>query len=287
MTWLQHIRQRLAESPQSPQQLMVDAAVRTDIGRVRDGNEDSVLFVRPWQPTLKASRGVLAVAADGMGGANTGEVASGLACQTISEIYFATPGSPGEALNAAFQTANQRIFAYATERPECHGMGTTAVAVAVVGNIAWLANIGDSRIYLLRDSRIYQMSQDDSLVAQMVRDGLITDEQARSHEDRNVLIRALGTKPEVQLACVPEAFECRAGDSFLLCTDGLHDLVSEQEMLQAASSCRAAVAAERLIEMANARGGGDNVSVVLVAVNLPPAVCGQAAETREVLVKQP
>jgi serine/threonine protein phosphatase PrpC len=284
VTWLQRIWQRLAEPAPSPHQGIVDAAVRTDMGRVREGNEDSVLFVRPWQPSLQASRGVLAIVADGMGGANSGEIASGLACQTISEIYFAVPGPPAKALNDAFQTANQRIFAYASERPECHGMGTTAVVLAVVGATAWLVHIGDSRIYLLRDSRIYQMSQDDSLVAQMVRDGLITVEQARSHEDRNVLVRALGTKPEVQLASAPTLFECRPGDRFLLCTDGLHDLVSEDEMLQVTLSSGGVAAAGHLIEMANSRGGADNISVVIVAVNQPPVAHTQTAATREVLV---
>jgi serine/threonine protein phosphatase PrpC len=128
------------------------------------------------------------------------------------------------------------------------------------------------------------MSQDDSLVAQMVRDGLITGEQARSHEDRNVLIRALGTKPEVQLASAPTPFECRSGDRFLLCSDGLHDLVSEREMVQAASSSRSDAAAESLIEMANSRGGADNVSIVIVSVNQSSGSNQRAAKTRDVLV---
>ncbi len=284
MTSPQRTQQRPAEPGPGPKRLFVDAAVRTDVGRVREGNEDSVLFVRPRDLASQANRGVIAIVADGMGGANAGEVASSLACQTISDIYFSTLGSPDEALNVAFQTANQRIFALASEQTEFRGMGTTAVAVAVAGEIAWLASIGDSRIYLIRESRIYQMSQDDSLVAQMVRDGLITGEQARSHEDRNVLIRALGTKPETQLASAPAPFECRTGDRFLLCSDGLHDLVSELEMLEAVASSGNDAAAESLIELANSRGGTDNVSAVIVSVS-ESSRSGQAAkETRDVLV---
>jgi protein phosphatase len=282
MRWLQRFRQRFAEPIPSSNQLIVNAAAFTDVGRVRRGNEDSVLFVRARQP--QADRGVLAVVADGMGGANTGEVASKLACRTISEIYFSIGGTPGEALEAAFQTANHRIFTLSEERTECRGMGTTAVTVAIVGDTAWLAHIGDSRIYLLRDSRIYQMSEDDSLVAQMVRDGLITSEQAHSHEDRNVLVRALGTKPDTQLASAPTPFHCRPGDRFLLCTDGLHDLVSEQDMLEVASAARVSSAAKSLIKLANSRGGDDNISVVIVAIDLPSFVAQQSAQTQEVLV---
>jgi protein phosphatase len=227
---------------------------------------------------------VLAIVADGMGGANTGEIASALACKTISETYFSAGGTPGEALDTAFQAANHRIFSLAKERPECQGMGTTAVTVAVVGDTAWLAHIGDSRIYLLRSSRIYQMSEDDSVVAQMVRDGLITSEQAHSHENRNVLVRALGTKIDVQLASAPAPFQCRPADRFLLCSDGLHDLVTEEEMLQVASFSTPGSAAERLIEMANSRGGDDNISVVIIAINPPSSTTEPTAETHEVLV---
>jgi protein phosphatase len=284
MTWLQRIRQRLADPVAAAPEFAVDAAARTNVGRVREGNEDSVLFVRPRQQALQANRGVLAVVADGMGGANSGEIASRMACQTISEVYFAASGSPQQALHAAFMAANQRIFAASEESAETRGMGTTAAAVAVVGNTAWVAHIGDSRIYLLRESTIYQMSQDDSLVAQMVRDGYITLEHARSHEDRNILLRALGTKPEVELSSAPQPIECHPADRFLLCSDGLHDLVSGEEMLETASSLRMNLAVERLVEMANSRGGPDNISVILVSVDLPRALQVSNVETREVVV---
>jgi PPM family protein phosphatase len=235
---------------------------------------------------------VLAIVADGMGGANTGEIASQIACQTISEMYFAAHGSPGRALALAYAAANQRIFELATEQPECHGMGTTAAALALVGDKAWFANIGDSRIYLLRDSRLHQLSKDDSLVAQMVRDRLITAEQARGHQDRNILVRALGTKPELSLGCEPAFLECRVGDRFLLCSDGLYDLVSEQEILVAAMA-DVRCAADKLIEIAKRRGGPDNISLALMAVQRQPVLSKaggarapepRAPETREVLV---
>jgi PPM family protein phosphatase len=284
MTWLQRIRQRLAEPVDAASEFVVDAAVRTAVGRVREGNEDSVLFVRPRQQDLQVTRGVLAVVADGMGGANSGEIASRLACQTISEVYFATAGSPRESLHEAFIVANKRIFAASEESAETRGMGTTAAAVAVIGNTAWLAHVGDSRIYLLRESAIYQMSQDDSLVAQMVRDGHITAEQARSHEDRNILLRALGTKPEVEPGSPPHSIECRAADRFLLCSDGLHDLVSDEEMREAVCSLRTNLAVERLVEMANSRGGPDNISVILVSVDSRRDSQVSVVETREVEV---
>jgi len=278
MTWWNRIRKTPGEPSSVSLHLGTEVAVRTDVGCSRDENEDSVLFVRPQQARLQATRGVLAIVADGMGGANTGEVASQIACQTISQMYLAAQGSPGRALALAYAAANHRIFELATEQPECHGMGTTAAALALVGNKAWFANIGDSRIYLLRDSCLHQLSQDDSLVAQMVRHGLITVEQARDHEDRNILVRALGTKPELKLGCKPTFLEHRPGDRFLLCSDGLYDLVSEQEIVVTAMA-DVRSAADTLIDIAKRRGGPDNISLALIAV-CPRTVLSKAAETR-------
>ncbi len=283
MTWWKRIRERLGE-PRT-QRLGTEVAVRTDVGCAREENEDSVLFVRPQQASLLASRGVLAVVADGMGGANTGEIASQIACQTISERYFASHGSPGSALSAAYAAANRRIFALATEQPECHGMGTTAAALALVGSSAWFANVGDSRIYLVRDGGLHQLSQDDSLVAQMVRDGVLTAEQARDHQDRNILVRALGTRHELKLGREPATLQCRPGDHFLLCSDGLHDLVSDPEIVAAAMGDVGAEA-DRFIEIAKGRGGPDNISLVLIAVSRPPAL-SQALETRTLEPRAP
>lgn len=283
MTWWKQIRERLGESYRGSRVLGTEVAVRTDVGCAREDNEDSVLFVRPQQTSLQANRGVLAIVADGMGGANTGEIASQLACHTISELYYTAPGSPDRVLALAYEAANRRIFQLSTEQPECSGMGTTAAALALVGNKVWFANVGDSRIYLLRDSCLHQLSQDDSLVAQMVRDGLITAEQARCHPDRNILIRALGTKPELNLGCEPACLECRPGDRFLLCTDGLYDLVSEHEIHTAASAAEVHCAAETLVEIAKERGGPDNISLVVIAMCRQPASSG-ILETREVPV---
>ena len=283
MTWWSRIRRRPDEPNCGTQLLGTEVAVRTDVGCTREENEDSVLYVRPHQMSLQTSRGELAIVADGMGGANSGEIASELACQTISEQYFAVPGSPGRALALAYGVANRRIFGLAAEQPECHGMGTTAASLALVGNKAWFANIGDSRIYLLRDSCLNQLSQDDSLVEQMVRDGLITAEQSRYHQDRNILIRALGTKPELKLGCEPMFLECRLGDRFLLCSDGLYDVLSEKEILTAAAMSNVRCAANTLIDIAKMRGGPDNVSLALIAVCQQP-ISSEALETREVLV---
>ena len=127
------------------------------------------------------------------------------------------------------------------------------------------------------------MSEDDSLVAQMVRDGLLTRSQAREHEDRNVLLRAIGTKPEVEVHCPPEPFECCPGDRFLLCTDGLHDLVSEEEIV-AVMSLEPDNAAERLIGMARDRGGHDNISVIVAKIRPGTSENPPVIDTREVLV---
>jgi PPM family protein phosphatase len=278
MNWWKRIREGMGK-PRCGSRFGTEVAVRTDVGCAREENEDSVLFVRPQQRSLQASRGVLAIVADGMGGANTGEIASRIAGQTISELYFATHGSPGRALSVAYAAANRRIFEMAAKQPGCQGMGTTAAALVLIGGEAWFANIGDSRLYLVRDGCLHQLSQDDSLVAQMVRDGLLTAEQARGHQDRNILIRALGTKPELKLGCQPAVLECRPGDRFLLCSDGLYDLVSDQEMVAAAMRDIHS-AADMLIEIAKGRGGPDNISLILIAVRQQP-VLSKAVETRE------
>jgi protein phosphatase len=160
-------------------------------------------------------------------------------------------------------------------------MGTTVVAFAITSSHGWLAYVGDSRLYLIRRGQIYRMSEDHSMVFEMVHKGLLTAEEARNHADRNVLSRALGSRPQVEVSCWEEPFPIQAGDRFLLCSDGLHDLVTDAKMLALARSGELNVATERLVRTANENGGYDNISVILLEAVDAAALRSRPSPTRE------
>lgn len=239
------------------------AFAATDPGSVREANEDAV--------TVESfPSGVLAVVADGMGGAKGGQFASHLAALVIPRAYGESTEQahcdPGTALLLALEAANASIYAKARSEESLTGMGTTCVSMALTPRQAWVAWVGDSRAYLIRDGGLFQMTEDHSVVAGMVREGLLTPEQASFHGERHVLTKALGTRPEVEVAAWPESVQVRPGDRFLLCTDGLHDLLCEEELLQLGQQSSLSEAAQKLIERAKERGGPDNISVILLEV---------------------
>ncbi|HEX8559580.1 MAG TPA: Stp1/IreP family PP2C-type Ser/Thr phosphatase [Pyrinomonadaceae bacterium] len=261
------------------------ASVQTDKGCVREINEDSGRLVRPSDPAQLASKGVLVVVADGMGGHSAGEVASQMAADAVTRLYYESPEEPGAALRRAVEEANRRIHEAATADAAKHGMGTTCTALALCGDTAYAAHVGDSRLYMLRAGSLYQLSEDHSAVNEMVKLGIITKEQARTHEDKNVILRALGTNPEVEVSTV-EPWRVREGDQYLLCSDGLYDLVLDEEVadiLKGAGDVHAA--GERLITTAKERGGHDNITVGIIAImpeGTAAAEAGDAPTTREV-----
>jgi PPM family protein phosphatase len=214
---------------------------------------------------LLRTKGHLAIVADGLGGHAGGETASRLAVETISRVYYESADSdePHAALERAFLAANRVIHQRARAELPLYGMGTTCTALALCGRRAYCAHVGDSRLYLLRGGESYLMSEDHSAVMDLVRRGMLRREAARHHADRNVLLRALGTRPEITVTCWQKPFPWRAGDVFLLCSDGLYDLVEEAEMLSAAGAEPAAACAA-LIELAKERGGHDNITVGVV-----------------------
>jgi protein phosphatase len=264
----------------------VAASVQTDVGRVREINEDSGRFSRPSDPATLASKGVLLVVADGMGGHSAGEVASGMAVELVPRFYYGFTSPAHDALREAVEETNRQIYAASLADESKRGMGTTCTALAVVGNEAFAAHVGDSRLYMMRGGKVYLLTEDHSAVMEMVKLGLITMDEARTHEDKNVILRALGTAPEVEVATL-EPFRVRAGDKYLLCSDGLYDLVTDEEIereLSAAEDIHAA--GERLITMAKGRGGHDNITVGILELapasgaDAPRASEG-AGETRE------
>ena len=232
--------------------MRVRFSARTHVGMRREVNQDAYGSGQPGPATLL-------VVCDGMGGHAAGEVASALGVATIVET-FRPDLPPGEALNAAFTNANQRIY------NEGRGsMGTTGVAALLLQNVLHVANVGDSRAYLVREDAIRQISQDHSFVSDQVAAGLMTPEQARSSNIRNIITRALGHTDsiEVDLFTLP----LRPGDTVILSSDGMHGLVSDAEIAEVAGVLTLDEAAQRLVDMANERGGPDNVTVVIARVD--------------------
>lgn len=264
-----------------PEVIEIHASVATNPGCVRADNQDAAVFSRPADDRALATHGVIALVADGMGGCQGGEVASALACEKIPRIYFASNGPAPAALRASLEAVNGEIYQAAQAKADLRGMGTTAVAFAINNSHGWLAYVGDSRLYLIRRGQIYRMSEDHSMVFEMVHKGLITVEEARNHADRNVLSRALGSRPQVEVSCWDEPFPIQAGDRFLLCSDGLHDLVTDEKMLALAGSGELSVATERLVRTANENGGYDNISVILLEAVDAAGLRLRPAPTRE------
>jgi serine/threonine protein phosphatase PrpC len=240
------------------------AATQTDVGRVRQVNEDVVVFSRPASFREFQRRGAVALVADGMGGARGGNIASEIASTVIPEFYHLNRDEPGTALRKALLAANREIYRKSRKDRSLTGMGATCVVLAVSPSFAWAAWVGDSRLYLVRDNQIFQMTEDHSLVNEMVHRGLLTAEQAASHEDRNVVTRALGSHPKVDPSVWNRPYPVRIGDRYLLCSDGVHDPLSSAEILEIVREGAVENAAARLLAAANERGGHDNASAVLL-----------------------
>jgi serine/threonine protein phosphatase PrpC len=237
----------------------------------------------PKDPKLMERKGAIFVVADGMGGHAAGEVASEIAVETIREEYYeAASDEVTEVLAQVIKQANQVIYDRATEQASRAGMGTTCVVVVVRGALAYIANVGDSRVYLIRDGQIRQLTHDHSWVAEQVRAGMLTDEQARTHAHRNVITRALGTQPEVEADLFVETLQ--DDDFLLLCSDGLSGPVSDEEMNRIISSSPPQEAVRALIAQANEQGGPDNITAVLVHVVEVPPIAPEMQERVATLV---
>ena len=252
--------------------IMVFVFARTDIGMHRSGNEDAFLVadlttgnvgLGPDMSVHRVGeRGSLMVVSDGMGGAVAGEIASELAVTTIRESLMEMPLdlNISERLKMATEIANERIWNHAQENPELTGMGATLTAVLVQTNIAYIAQVGDSRAYLIRGEQIKQLTKDQSLAQMLVDSGAIKPDQIAS-VPQNVIMQALGTQPSVKVALT--AVELFRNDCLLICSDGLSNKISAEEMRQMTTeSENLTVACRRLVEIANERGGEDNITVI-------------------------
>lgn len=236
----------------------------TDIGRKREVNQDYVYVTD--KPVGHIPN--LFVVADGMGGHKAGDFASKYAVQVLEEHIRNNSGMGPEAIiTEAVREANRKIVEKASQNPEMEGMGTTLVVATIIEHTLYFANVGDSRLYLIRDE-IKQLSKDHSLVEEMVRLGGINEEEAKHHPDKNIITRAIGAKDDVEV----DFFEYRLqkGDVILMCTDGLTNMVDDDEIFRIVKGGRDIVeTAMQLVEKANENGGKDNIGIVLVE----PFVC--------------
>jgi protein phosphatase len=227
----------------------------TDAGRRRRHNEDAFVCEPP-----------LFAIADGMGGAQAGELASRLAAASVGQAD-AGALTGRDRVVALVEEANRSVYERATADESVSGMGTTMTVAVVEDDLVWIGHVGDSRAYLVRDGRLEQVTEDHSLVAELVRSGRLTEEEAESHPHRSVITRALGTEPEVEIDAMP--VEARDGDIFLLCSDGLTTMVDDATILALIEENEEHIgaAARALVSAANDAGGEDNITVVLFAVD--------------------
>ncbi len=249
----------------------VHFVAETDTGRVREHNEDTI--------AADCDIGLLVVA-DGMGGYNAGEVASGIAVKTIVSLVQAAveredlriddPATgmsrPSIVLKDAIHRANKIIYQTAKTQPQCEGMGTTVVSALFFDNRIAIAHVGDSRLYRLRNDRFEQVTQDHSLLQELVDRGFYSPEEAQRAANKNYVTRALGVEPSVEVEIQEAAVQ--KGDFYVLCSDGLSDMVEDDDIHLTISTFGAnlATVAKQLIQLSNDNGGRDNVSVVMAHV---------------------
>ena len=247
----------------------LEFGVKTDPGMVRTNNEDAILV----EPGLG-----LAILADGMGGGNAGEVASGMATTLLANDLKQTWGSvsPSDVAGIAGRTraftllkqkiaiANESIFHAAEHQPQYAGMGTTLVVALFYDNRVAVAHIGDSRLYRLRGGSLQQLTKDHSLLQMQIDSGVITREDAKHSKQKNIVTRALGVEAQVEAEI--HEHDVRQGDVYVLCSDDLHDMIEEGDIVKTLSApgVKLDAAAKTLVQKANDNGGKDNVSVILV-----------------------
>ena len=280
----------------SAKPITVEVFAKTDLGKTRDHNEDRFLVADLTRraasllPDVRThdvgERGSLFVVADGMGGAAAGELASQMATDTIYQQMIQAWGDEpapipqrfAYRLKEAVEVANGHIHAYAKTHPEVRGMGTTTTAVGLLGDHFYLAQVGDSRAYLVRGGQAVQLTKDQSLMQRLVEAGELTEEEAAKSERRNIILQALGPDARVRVDLTHQ--EVRRGDVLVLCSDGLSGQVKKEEIgATVAGEPGLEAAATRLIALANERGGPDNITVILARFDgegLRPASADEA-----------
>lgn len=242
----------------------LELGLLSDTGKTRPTNQDNIGCIR-----FADTSTLLAIVADGMGGHQGGETASRIAVEALQQhlTLDSLKQNTTQALINGFNQANAAVYQQAAATPLLHGMGTTLVVLAVSNGLAYYANVGDSRLYLLRNSVCRQLSEDHTVVASLVKDGLLAPDAVKNHPDKHLLTHALGTRPQTIIAYAIKPLALEHGDCFLLCSDGLYDLVDEAEFNSIITQQTANKACSTLIELANTRGGFDNISAIVLKIH--------------------
>lgn len=249
----------------------LESILVSDVGKKRTNNEDSCILFAPSDEGLKESRGTLFAVADGMGGASAGEYASRKTLEWVCKKYYEKSAHMlvPQMLRVAVDSANEFVFNESESNPEYSGMGTTLSAMVILGNWAYIAQVGDSRVYLLRDGRdIRQVTYDHSLVAEQIRNGLINENDARNHSLKNLITRAVGIKDTVEVDLF--AVELEQNDRLLLCSDGLSNMVSDENIQKCLLQNDMEQATSELLRHALDEGGQDNITFITVRILTSP-----------------
>jgi len=243
----------------------IEVSSQSDIGCLRQSNEDCFGYWEPEDDGQFLCKGRLAVVADGMGGYEGGQEASRLAVETLVAVYRDFGGDdPQQALVKALQAAHEQIRQYSFAHPELWGMGTTCTAAAIVHDALYYAHVGDTRLYLIRGGQITRITRDHSYVGRLVEAGMISPEEAETHPQRNILTAALGTNADFIMDSRGQPEPLRPEDVLLICSDGLWGQVRDAEILGAVENKSAEQAGRELIKLARERGGPDNITVSIL-----------------------
>ena len=278
--------QPAAPVPEAPSsdRLCLTGAMLSRAGVARLLNEDVVVYVLPRFNEPLERQSAFALVADGMGGHTAGEVASRLAAETVRRHYYELSGPVPEVLAASLAAANEAVYLRGLMDADCAGMRTTCTVLVVEDNLAYLGHVGDSRAYLLRDGQLSQISQDHSVVAELVRSGTITASEASRSPYRNLVLQALGTRQTVEPMIWQEGLAVRSGDIFILCSDGLSDLLADQTIAEVAARLPPLEACHELIDAALAAGGNDDVSLgIFIVREREPASSSPERPTRRIV----
>lgn len=255
-------------------------ALHTDVGPVREHNEDCIAALNAPCPGRPGDRTALVALADGMGGHQAGELASRLAVEAALQAFGAVGGAAAERLHVALAAANSAVFERAQSATQWQGMGTTLLLFAPAEHGAHFAWVGDSRLYRWRAGRIERLTRDDTVVMGLLTRGLIDAADAAGHPDHSVLTQAVGTHAAIPLPHVQGPVELAPGDRFLLCSDGVHDVVGDDELAHAMRAATPDEALQAIHALALRNGADDNLSIGVVHVTVPAATVKAARGTR-------
>jgi len=245
--------------------MQLQTSSTTDIGKIRENNEDSFLELNVDNSSEKL---LLLVVADGMGGHLAGEVASKTVVNSIEDYFKSQDNNLKNALGSlknSIEVANQNVMQASKDKEELKGMGSTCTAMLILNNKTFLAHVGDSRAYLVRDKKITQLTKDHTLAEKMLDSGIISKEEAKSSPHRNMLIKAVGISDDIEVETY-DPFTANQGDVFLLCSDGLTEYIDEEEICSILNIYEPEEACKLLVNMANKRGGKDNITVQITKV---------------------